>query len=737
MKRGLVSQGEIERGRKYFIWFNALNAASFQLLSGNIITLYVLRLGGGSLLIGALSALTSLSPMFVLAGRPLASRMKATTLMGSFWILRYLFMLPLVFSPPLVLTGFPELAVAFVVVGVAGFNVARGIAVTTFNPILGGLAGTKDRGEFISYNQLVINVITPLIGVAMALTLGSKAPLGLYSVLFAVGIFSGFAASYFIFRLPEPGEYRSQTVESLPSTLKKAVKSRSFMKFSTAFFAATFVMSMASPFLIVSFKSVYGVGESTLVLFTVIGGLGAIAMALVSGLAIDRIGAKPLFFLFTAAALLSLMPLIASPPIPSAVALWVFAGSLFFLFSMGSSGASNAAQTYFFSVASSKDSLNLGIIYQIVAGASGAAGAVAGGAVLELLQKTAGADAAPAFRIFFGIAAALCIGTLLLVSSLENIGAYSLFDSLGIIFSPRDIRAMSLLRKLGRSRNIREERLVIDALAESQSEISTGQLLSKLRSPRFIIRSAALTALGALPPDERVDKALIAEVKNHPFTTAYIAADILGEKGVRDGIPALRQGLVSNDYFLAGKCMVSLARLGDAESMPEIRRIVEHTDNPRLIIHGATAMEIAGDAKSVGLLLEKMWVRTAPYMREELILSLSGILGMQEWFYPLFTDFLEDAAAGTARLLDFIGTREREMERAYSPLKELAVNVGEKPSEFPEQAADMLRRMKVRAGGTNLSETFAKSAEDPRLNGLPGFRFFLACLIVWFYFKPR
>lgn len=724
-------------GRRAFSWFNALNAASFQLLSGNIITLYVLRLGGGSLLIGALSALTSLSPVLVLAGRPLASRMKATVLMGSFWIVRYLFMLPLVFSPPLALTGFKELAVAFVVVGVSGFNIARGIAVTTFNPILGELAGKKDRGEFLSSIQLVINIVTPLVGIAMALMLGSEAPLGMYAVLFSVGILSGFGASYYVFKLPEPKEYRSQTVENLPTTVKKAFRSRSFVKFSASFFAVTFVTSMVGPFLIVSLKSVYGAGESVLVLFTVIGGLGAITMALASGLAIDRIGSKPLFFFFTAAALISLMPLIASPHLPSPVLLWVFAGGLFFLFSMGSSGAANAAQTYFFSIASSKDNLNLGILYQLVAGVSGAAGAVSGGAVLEVLQRTAGQNDAAPFRLFFGIAAALFVVTLLLVSSLENIGAFSLRDSLGIILSPRDIRAMSLLRRLGRSRSVGEEQLVIDALAESQSEISIEELLAKLRSPRFIIRSAALSALRAHPVDQRVNAALISEVKNHPFTTAYIAADILGEKGARDAIPALRQGLDSRDYFLAGKCMVSLARLGDKASFPEIRRIVERTDNPRLIIHGATAMEMARDTVSVGLLLEKMWVRTSPYMREELILSIAGIVGMQDWFYPLFTEFMEDPAGGTARLLDFIESRERDMNRDYSPLKELAANAPAKSVEFADHAADILERMTVRPGGADITADLVGSAKDPRLSGLPRYRFFLACLIVWFYFKPQ
>jgi MFS family permease len=555
-----LSPAEIANGRKLFSLFNVLNTASFQLLSGNIITLYALRLGAGSFLIGALSAFTSLSPVMVLLGRPLVPRMKATTLMGVFWVLRYVLMLPLLFSPPLALTGFHRLSMDLLVIGVLGFNVARGIAVTTFNPILAELAGHKDRGEYISFIQLLVNISAPLVGVAMALLLGETAPLGMYAAFFAVGILSGLYAAYLVFKLPEPREFSTRGSEGVLATTRKAFVSGSFTRFIASLFAVVFVTSMAGPFLIVAMKEVYGASDSQAMILTVIGGLGAIAMALASGLTIDRLGSKPLFFFFMVAATIGLVPLIASPPLPSPFLWWLLAAGVFFLFSLGASGAGNAAQTYFFSIVSSRENLNLGILYQIVAGVSGAAGALAGGAFLEWLQKITSWHPAELYRLFFAFVVALSTATFLLVSSLENIGSCSIRDSIGIIFSPRDMRALSLLRRLGRSQSIREEQSVIDALAQSQSEVSIGQLLGKLASPRFIIRTAALNALRALPVDKRVNRALIAEVRDHPFTTAYIAAEILGEKAVRDSLAA-------------------------------IRGIVQRTDNPRLIIHGAAAME--------------------------------------------------------------------------------------------------------------------------------------------------
>jgi hypothetical protein len=375
------------------------------------------------------------------------------------------------------------------------------------------------------------------------------------------------------------------------------------------------------------------------------------------------------------------------------------------------------------------------VLYQLVAGISGAAGAFVGGAFLERLQRITGWDAANVFRLFFGAAGALSVVTLLLVSSLENIGSYSIIDSIGIIFSPRDMRALSLLRRLGRSRSIAEEENVIGALAQSQSEVSIGQLIAKLGSPRFIIRSAALSALRSLPVDERVNKALIAEVESHPFTTAYMAAEMLGERGVKDGVKTLREALASQDYFLSGKCMVSLARLGDRESIPVIRAILEHTENPRLIIHGATAMEIFRDSASAAVLLAKMRRRTSPYLREELILALAGILGMQDWFYPLFSAYIESPENGIAHLTDFVETRQREMLRDYAPLLELAGNVQHRRKEFADHAADILGRLPIRREGIDHSAELAESIKSPPLLELPRYRFFLACAIVWFYFN--
>ena len=729
------SPSELARGRSLFSLFNVLNTISFQLLSGNIITLYALRLGSGDFLIGVLSAFMGLSPIMVLVGRPLVRYMRATTLMGLFWTVRYLALIPLLFSPPLALTGFHDLAVTLLVLSVLGFNSFRGIAITTFNPILGALAGERDRGQYVSFVQLLVNLSAPVVGIAMALLLGGSAPLGMYAVFFGVGIASGLYGSYLIFRLPEPHGFATQASQGLLAATRKAFSSKGSVLFFASFFAVTFVTSMAGPFFIVAMKEVYGAGDSAALILTVIGGMGAVVMALTSGLTLDRLGARPLYFFFTLAWVVGLVPLIASPPLGSMTLWWLFGSIVFLVFSFGSSGSANAAQTYLLSISGSSENLNLGIVYQLVAGIAAATGSLAGGFALEGLGNATAWPVVDVFRLFFGIVAALGIGTLLLVFSLESVGAYTIRDSIGIIFSPRDMRALTLLRRLRRSRSVDEEESVINALAQSQSEVSIEELLAKLRSPRFIIRSAALSALRGMPPDERITRALIGEVREHPYTTAYMAAEILGEKGAKEGREALRAGLSSRDFFLSGKCMVALARLGDRESLPVIRSTVESTQNPRLITHGAAAAEILRDGESVRILVEKLATRPVQaHIREEIVLSISGILGMQEWFYPLFSAYLESAESGRLGLVDYVSTRERESRRDLTPLKSLVEESAGDGPEFREHVEDVLARLTPRREEAAAVSGLLTGLKNSGIATLPAYQFLLAATAVWIYF---
>ena len=276
-----------------------------------------------------------------------------------------------------------------------------------------------------------------------------------------------------------------------------------------------------------------------------------------------------------------------------------------------------------------------------------------------------------------------------------------------------------------------EDKQTLKAMGESQSGLSLNEILSSLRSPRFTIRAEALQALTDVPLNEPAVQALVSEVKNHAFTTAYLAADIIGNRNLREGIPALRNSLDTHDFFLQGKAMVALARLKDRESYGQIRGKLRETTNPRVIIHGATALELVRDAEAIPLLLEKLGMKMQPYVRDELILALAGIFGFGEWFYPLYVSFLESAASGIAMLGDFIA----EAQNPRVPKELLTELLNRLPqrdrSLYSGLAVELLQSADIVMAETNVSSILSEAILNPKLTKLERFLFLVTATIIW------
>jgi MFS family permease len=732
MKARELSPGEILRGRSRFYTFTLLNSFSFFLLGGNVITLFALKLGAGNFLVGLLAASVYLGYLGMLAGLPLIPRLGTVRTMGRFWLLRYLLLVPVLATPLLARMGSSRTALALVTGGVLGFNIARGVAITGYNPIMGQLAAERGRGAFLARLQALSHLASLAAGAAVAFFLGREASLARYTLFIGFGTGIGFLAAFTIFRLPEPAESAGSLLRELLPGFRRAMRRTPFRKFMIVHLVISLAALMVTPFLIVYVKRVYHQPDNYVVFYTLSGSLGALLMALISGFMIDKLGAKPLFFIFTAVLLLTLVPLGLSPPLGGGTGVWIFCSLIFFFHSMGTFGITSSGQTYFLAAIQPEERLNLGVAYYLAQGLASGIGSLAGGALLEGLQGVLALPDTKTYQLYFTFLIVLFAAGLLLVRNLENLGAYPIRDALGAIFSPRDLRAIGLLHRLFRSRTATEEHTALQALAEFPSELTIRDLLQKLKSPRFTIRAQALTALGRLPATGPVARALVSEVKNHPFTTAYMAAEILGDRRIAAAVPVLRRQLASRDYFLSGKCMVALARLDDRPSIPAIESVLRWTRNPRLVIHAATALEIFRNTLSIPLLLSRLEQRAHPFLRDEIILAIAGILGLEEWFYPLYASFLEKSTEAVLRLRD-------EMER-YGP-----------PSLSADRLATLLelllrpdrrgfarlaRRLLGELEPVTVTAPLSRALKNPRYQRLDRFCFLVTAVLVRFSLHP-
>jgi len=150
-----------------------------------------------------------------------------------------------------------------------------------------------------------------------------------------------------------------------------------------------------------------------------------------------------------------------------------------------------------------------------------------------------------------------------------------------------------------------------------------------------------------------VERALMADVINNPYTTAYRSARVLGNHGVFQAIPLLRELAQSSDYMLAGEAIVALAKLGDSAYREQIEKTILDTDNPRLKIMCVEAIGIYALPDSLPLLLDILrGADPPPYLRDEVALAMASILDTQSKYYPILVRLLSNGSLPLTLAMD-------------------------------------------------------------------------------------
>jgi len=671
---------QLKKSRKLYNLFNGFNAFSFTILSGSVITLYALRLGATSTVIGILNAFVFISFFFMPVGKILVRRFPIVHVFATSWLIRYLVMIPLVVAPFFDRMGRTNIALTLMMIGVFAFHASRGVGMIGNTPVLNEMAAGPDRGAYMTHIQVIASAVSMFTSLGVALLLGRKPPLMIYALLMTIGIVSGVIGSLMLYRIPEPPAEDQGRREEFFAVVRRALRRAPFRRFIIIFLTLSLISSVSRAFIVVYSRNVYAQGDGLVSLYSVFGSLGALSIGLLTRLLVDRVGAKPLYITYTFAAVIGLVPVIFSPFAGStapafAFVVPVYLALLFFMVNFAFAGTEGVAQTYFFGLIKPTDILDLGILYYIVFGIAGAVGSFTAGIFLDVLMD-AGLSQVMAFRILFSSLTFLLLVVIFLQRKLIRLGALPLRGALGVIFSFRDLKVLSLLGRLEKSRSVQEEQKVLEALHNNPSTVALTELLDRLRSPRLSVRIEALRAIEALKIlNSEAEEALIEDVRNNPFTTAYISCRILGNHGVRKAVPLIRTLLRAEDYMLVGEAMLALARLGDQDFRPQIEEYIKMTKNPRIRIMGASALETFGSYESIQVLLDLLREENPPpYLRDEVVLSIAGIVGILERFYPLLVQYREDPALVNALAMDEIDEISEQISSRKGRKKSLNSN---------------------------------------------------------------
>ena len=657
----VLSPYKLGKARDLYNLFNVVNALSWQFLTGNIITLFALRMGANSTYIGTISAVLYMAFFFLPLGKILAARFSMIKIYSFAWGVRSIGMIPLLFAPFVFAAGHQDKALFITFLGVALFHVTRGIGMIANNPVLNHLAQGPDRGSYITQVQVINSAVAMFAGFVIAVLLGRDPPLLLYAAIMAVGIGCGVASGILVSKMPGPESEERVQNKKITTVIRDAMAQPSLRLFLLILLLVVLVSGVSRTFIVVYSREVFSQSDGMVSLYAVFGGLGYLMVGLLIKFLVDRIGAKPIFLVCVIIGFLSLVPVIFFPASSgdNQSTIILFLSFLFFMLNFGWLGAEGIMQTYFMGLVPSDQTMDMGILYFFGFGLAGAGGSLLGGVLLDAVSVISGSSLV-SFRFLFIVLVLTSIVAIFFMRKLVPLGALPFRGALEVMFSYRELKAISLLEKLNKSSASEEEEAILGALHAVPSNMAVKGLLARAKSPRLSVRMESIRVIDALSVfNEDVERALMEDAINNPYTTAYRSARTLGNHGVFEAAPILRELIMSDDYMLAGEAMISLAKLGDSAFKPQIEQLVVETTNPRLKLAGVEAIGIYGSADSLPVLLEILMVENPPpYLRDEVVLAIADILDIQNKYYPLLARYLENESMAPALALD-------EAESAY------------------------------------------------------------------------
>ena len=650
-----LSPYRLGKAREMFNIYNIFNALSWNLLVGSIITLLALRLGANSTYIGLIGAMVYVSFFFMPLGKVLARRFSIIGVFSFAWICRALGMLLAVAAPIAEYLGHRNIALLLIILGVFAFHFFRGLGMVSNNPVLSELSAGPDRGSYVTQTQIVNSVASMSSSFFVAMVLGREPPIFLYSILLILGVTFGVTSGVFIKKVPEPPRAENGKTTGFINVLKQALSKAELRRFIIILFLVALSSGVSRTFVVVYAREVFSHSDGMVSLYAVFGGLGFLTIGLFIKFLVDRIGAKPIFIVCVIISLVSMIPVVFFPrgAIDNMSVTILFLAFLFFMLNFGFLGCEGIAQTYYLGLVPEEMMLDMGIVYFFIFGIAGAGGSFLAGLFLDMF-KALSISPFVSFKILFSILIALAFVALFLQRKLSPLGALPFMGALEVIFSPKELRAISLLGRLDKANDSQEEAALLGALHDTPSHLSIKGLLERARSPRLATRLESLRALETQEIlNTEVEAALINDLITNPFTTAYLSARILGNHGCFSAIPLLRKLAYSKDYMLAGEAIIALAKLKDYAFRPRIEKVIAKTKNPRLKIMGVEAFGIYASPESLSVLLDILKAADPPpYLRDAVVLAMSAILDTQSQFYPILTRFLSDASLLSDLALD-------------------------------------------------------------------------------------
>lgn len=623
--------------------FFTLNGIVIPCVLENIMLLWALQNGLGPAHVAVLSAFWMLSMPMMIFGKRLSGAIGPTRAWSMAWWIRYLFVLLMLPAPWLRETPLEPLISPLLTICVFGLFSMRSIGMVNSVPVMGEATTRDDQGSFQAAASMRANISYFLTLAAIIGVLRWRETIVVYQGILLFGSVLGILSARMLLRLPEMDGLRRSAHVSIGAVIGHIRGGLLLRRLTVAWCAAFTATALIVPIAMLAVKRGYHVPDDTALFFTLLELAGAILAATSLAVIADHTGPRPILVLGMGLFWVT-------------TAFWAFAPNAFLPVAVGAAflvgGIARhsivlALNHYLLAATETRERIGVSLVMQMLSGGvSGLAGMViAGGTIRWLTPRFASGSELGLYRTYYRLVLLLLPGLTLLVWRLPKLKDWAVSNVIGLIFSIRDLKTLWTLNALKRDPSEDQESAQIERLSLLASRHSESVLYDFLCHGRLVQQARAIRALSRIPFGPQTTQALIRLVEQGAFTNGWRAAELLGQRRIATARPALRAGLETDDPYLRGKCMVALARLQDKASGERIRALFRETENPRIAIHGAQALEYLRAPTDLRLVLEKLLQHAwSEAVFGELLLAVAGLLNRKSMGYRL----LKGGAAGLA-----------------------------------------------------------------------------------------
>lgn len=690
---------EREVGQRRFRKYQTLNGISVAFLMENMLILYAIRNGMSDSLVAILASFVHLTMPFMFFGKRLIVRRGLARTWGLCWFLRYVSIVGIVVAPYFAETTAWWLTPAIILAGTFGFTVFRAMGLTAGTPLVGEITTDHDRGRYISGNVVRGRVAYFCAMIAAVLLLRFTDATWAYQLIIIAGCGVGMVASRILASVPESNAGRVSARKPVGESFRELFGKKSRLRLVIGWCCGFISYALVIPYSVIAIKNGYGLNDEIALVYSVLIIAGGILSSLLNGILADHVGPRPLLILYGIGIWLCALFWSLAPP----VLLPFVVGFVFLAAGFCKVGILINLGHYFLSLVDESERVGLNLFVRMLSGAAaGLASSVIGASLLELLQRSPG-NGMGVYRTYFAVIVVILIPVVLGLYRIERLREWKVRDIVGLMFSPRDLRALFVMNRLSAARTFEEEEQHVDSLGAIGSHVSEEAIREYLSSPQLSVRTQALRALWQIEFGSETADAVLEQLRIGEYTTAPIAAEILANHRIRRAVPELRRCLDSQDPYLVGTAMVGLAQLQDEKSYPRIRVIFQDASNPGLIIRGAQALARIGDSRDVDLLLTKTVQSLPDAVVDEVLAATATLTGCAAKFYHLVTEYSRSTDHGVSYLLSsFDGSvveagrfrREVSSHKSMPYVKRVLTEIAEaSPAVYADSILAFLRRL--------------------------------------------